>query len=551
VSFSIVGFNPVGLGLKEFKRFQEVVRVFVKYGFGGVLSRISELGVRGEGGVQKLSEGVRLRLALSELGPTFIKLGQVLSTRSDFLPFEVIEELEKLQDEAAPCEYVEIKKIIEAEFGLKIDKIFKTFDKTPVASASIAQVHKATLKNGVVVAVKVQRPGVRESFETDLKILKIFAGLVEKYFPETARVYNPVLAVEEFGRSVERELDFRVEARNAERFRRNFMGVKSVVIPRVYKSFERVLVMDFIEGVKAKDLKVSLKRRRELASEITFFIAKEVFIDGFFNADPHQGNFIFYKSKIAMIDFGMVGFIDEDFKEVLAVLYVDLIQRDLSGFAENFVKIARFSSDSDLEGFKSEVNDFIEGFYGVTSSELEIGKILLQLTSIARRYKVSINPKFLVLAKVFISLEGLQKTLDPDFNVIGSAELIVKSIQKREASPSNVARKAVKQLSLMQSFLFGLPPKISQILDKAASGGFKMEVEHVGLEKPVYRIDRAVNKVSISMIIAALLVSSSLIILSKTGPLFEGFSVFGFAGLVLALILSFWLATVILIEGEV
>ncbi len=492
-----------------------------------------------------------MRLALNELGPAFIKLGQLLSTRTDFFQKEVVDELEKLDDNAEPFDFSEVEKIFSEETGLKISEAFKSFEKKPIASASIAQVHKAVLKNGSVVAVKVQRPNAEEEFKTDVEILKQAATLIEKYFEE-ARIYNPSLMVEEFERSVNRELDFRVEARNAERFRNNFKQFKDVLIPKVHSTLSgrKILVLDFAEGVSAKQLKASAKEKKELAEKITFLISKQIFIDGFFNADPHQGNFLFTKKKVAMIDFGMVGFVDDEMKEIIGGLYSNLVQKNLDAFMDNFVKISKISDESDVESFKSEMNDFIEEFYGVTPNQIEIGRIFFELSSMARRYKISINPKFLLLAKVFVSLEGMQKTLDPDFNMIENAKIFIKEVAKEQSKPSNIAKKTMKNLSSIQTFLTTFPPKITQILDKAGSGKFKMEFEHVGLEKPVYRIDRAVNKVSISMIIAALLVSSSLIILAKAGPLFDGFSILGFFGLALALFLSFWLATAILLEGE-
>jgi ubiquinone biosynthesis protein len=543
--------NPFGYSLKELKRFQQIVGVLVKYGFGGALSKISELGVHERQRVQNLSEGVRLRMALTELGPAFIKLGQVLSTRTDLLPKEVVIELEKLQDDVEPFDLTEAKSVFESETGLKIKNVFKEFEKNPVASASMAQVHKAVLKNGVKVAVKIQRPDAENSFKIDTQILKTMAKLIEQNFAE-ARIYNLVLMAEEFERSVERELDFRTEARNAERFKNNFKDFKDVIIPKIHSKFttKKIIVMDYIEGSKIKDLKVTPKKKREIARKITFFTAKQIFIDGFFNADPHQGNFIIYKDKIALIDFGMVSFLDENLKESLVSLYSDLVNKNINAFTEDFTKIARISEDSNLEDFKTEVNDFIEELYGVTPNQIEIGRMFFELTSIARKYKISINPKFLVLAKVFVSLEGLQKQLDPDFNMIQNAKELVREMEKKEKTPSKIAGRTMKNLLSIQNFITTLPPKISQIIDKARSGTFKMEFEHVGLEKPVYRIDRAVNKVSISMIIAALLVSSSLIMLAKTGPLFDGFSIIGFIGLAFALVLSFWLATVILIEGE-
>ncbi len=543
--------NPFGYSLKELKRFQQIVGVFVKYGFGGVISKISELGIHEKQRVQNLPEGVRLRMALTELGPAFVKIGQVLSTRTDILPKEVVVELEKLQDDVEPFDFVEAKKLFEGETGLKIKDVFKQFNKTPAASASMAQVHKAVLKNGVEVAVKIQRPAAEESFKTDTQILKTIAKLIEQNFAE-ARTYNPVLMAEEFERSVERELDFRTEARNAERFENNFKDFKDVIIPKIYSKLttKKTLVMDYIEGDKIKDLKATPKKKREIARKITFFTMKQIFIDGFLNADPHQGNFIIYKNKIALIDFGMVSFLDENLKENLINLYSDIVNKNIDAFTEDFTKIARISENSNIEDFKAEVNDFIEELYGVTPNQIEIGRMFFELTSIARKYKISINPKFLVLAKVFVSLEGLQKQLDPDFNIIQNAKEFVKEIEKKEKTPSRIAGRTMKNLLSLQNFITTLPPKISQIVDKARTGTFKMEFEHVGLEKPVYRIDRAVNKISLSMIIAALLVSSSLIILAKAGPLFEGFSIIGFIGLAFALVLSFWLATVIFIEGE-
>ncbi|MCL5011508.1 MAG: AarF/ABC1/UbiB kinase family protein [Candidatus Marsarchaeota archaeon] len=543
--------NSFGYSLKELKRFQQIVGVFVKYGFGGVLSKISELGVHEKQRVQNLPEGVRLRMALTELGPAFVKLGQVLSTRTDILPKEVVVELEKLQDDVEPFDFTKAKKMFEDETGIKIKDAFKQFNQNPAASASMAQVHKAVLKNGLKVAVKIQRPDAEESFKTDTQILKTIAKLIEQNFSE-ARIYNPVLMAEEFERSVERELDFRTEARNAERFKNNFKDLKDVIIPKIHSKFttKKTLVMDYIEGNKIKDLKATPRKKREITRKITFFVMKQIFIDGFFNADPHQGNFIIHENKIALIDFGMVSFLDENLKENLISLYSDVVNKNIDAFTEDFTKIARISENSNVEDFKAEVNDFIEELYGVTPNQIEIGKIFFELTSMARKYNISINPKFLVLAKVFVSLEGLQKQLDPDFNMIQNAKELVREIEKKEKTPSRMIGRTMKNLLSLQNFITTLPPKISQIVDKARTGTFKMEFEHVGLEKPVYRIDRAVNKISISMIIAALLVSSSLIILSKTGPLFQGFSIIGFAGLIFALMLSFWLATAILLEGE-
>lgn len=551
------------------RRLQQIINVFLRYGFGQIIDqihlgryipfkkRLKAFGVWPA--LKGPSVPERLRMAFADLGPTFIKLAQVLSSRPDLITTQFADEFKKLQDEVHPFPALEAKKTIEEDIKLPLDRIFKYFDDLPIAAASIAQVHRAILLDGSDVVVKVQRPDIREQIESDINILTIIARLLDKYVPES-RFFNPTGIVEEFSKTVRREMDFVEEARNCCRFRKNFEHNLDVYIPKIYAEFvtERVLVMEMIEGVRIDDIKAIDEMgldRKGLAKTGVDAYFKQILEDGFFHADPHPGNiFVMPTGMIAFLDFGIVGRVSDELKETMADTFLALIHRDFDRLIDNYVELGIVSEHIDIDAFrkdfKADLRDLLEPLYGLTLQEINFAQYLDTITHLAIKHNLKIPSDLLLINKAMLILENIGLQLDPNFDFIAAAEPYTSKIIRKRISPSRLYDKARKNVMEIGDFAFLFPRQMKQIIKKALRDDIQIKMFHVNLPEFIKDMDRSSNRIAFALIVSAMLISSAIMHATKVPPIIFGISFFGISAFGFAFLLGIWLIISIIRSGR-
>jgi ubiquinone biosynthesis protein len=550
---------------RHLSRYRQILTVLLKYGFGDLLVLL-RLDQYVEAGLQKiirkqpvrvekLSRPQGLRMALEELGPTYIKLGQILSTRPDLIPVEFLKELAKLQDKVPPFPFSESRQIIQHELGGPLESFFEDFQDTPLASASIGQVHKARLLEGQDVAVKVQRPGIQRMIEIDLEIMLHLATLMERHIEELA-LHRPVKVVEEFARSLEKELDYHLEAANMERISQNFSGDPHTYIPQVYRDFStaRVLVAEFIDGIKVSDLDrlnaagLDRKRITDRGAEI---LLKQIFDHGFFQADPHPGNlFVLPGNVICLIDFGMVGTVDRKTREVFVDLIDGVIKKDADRTAQILLQLTDWDTEPDLRSFERDVSDFMAQHLYRPLREIRIGKLMHQLLELASHHRLRIPPDIFLMMKALTTVEGVARMLDPEFEFIKKAEPFVRKILLERFSPQRISSDTYRMAKDMWMFAQQFPKDLLDISRMLRQKRVVIKVENQGLERTLATHDQISNRLSFSIIIAALIMGSALIVISEIPPLIYGISLIGIIGFSAAALMGIWLLVAILRKGR-
>ncbi len=558
-------FGDITQKIYNIDRLRQILQVLAKYGFGYIVDRLKidqsiipnnlfRFGPMNRLKVFDLPIPVRARKVLEELGPAFIKLGQILSTRPDIIPIEFCKEFEKLQDKVPPFELNRVEEVIQSELKKPIDEIFNNFSSTPVAAASLSQVHYAELKSGEKVVVKIQRPNIKKVVTTDLKILDGLARLLEKHMEES-RVYNPVGIVNEFQESILKEMDFNAEATHVVRFQLNFKNNATVYVPKIFRhvSTGKVLTLERIEGTKITD-KERIERlgldRKQIAVNGADAILKQVFIDGFFHADPHPGNiFVTEGNKIVFVDYGMVGRIDEETKDQLANILTSIIERDVPEISETFLAMGMIE-DVDVRKLNLGLTVIMDSYYGLPLKELRVGPLLVDIVKLVTQHKVKIPPDLFLLAKTVLTIESVGKSLYPEFNMTTQAKPFVATLLKSRYSPKKIARDIRKFAKDLNRFKNTLPKDINLILNKIKKGTLKIDFEHKGLENLILHLDKVSNRIAFSVVIAALVIGSSIIMQTDKGPLLLGFPVLGIIGFLVASVLGLGLAIGILRSGR-
>ncbi|MCK4592102.1 AarF/ABC1/UbiB kinase family protein [Candidatus Parcubacteria bacterium] len=551
---------------KNLKRTREILKVVTKYGLGYFLDFS-----RTEGGlnlkkkifpekviklekIQRLTLPQRTRLACEELGPTFIKLGQILSVRPDLIPYEFTKEFSKLQDEVLPFSFEEVEEQFERELGKSINELFIEFDKRPVAAASLSQVHKAKLISGETVAVKIQRPNVRKVIETDISILFSLVKFAEKRFIN-GRLFQPVEIIREFSQSVEKELDFINEGHNIEKFRTNFRESETVHIPKVYwkSTTKKILTMEFIEGVKISkviNLKDSNFDKKIISDRGIDMILKQILVDGFFHGDPHPGNiFIMKDNIIAPIDFGMVGRIEENTMINMADFLIAAISNDADKVVRVLENMDIVDSEMDLKKIRVEIGYFMDKYYNVSLKQLEMGRIIEEIMKIMIQHQIKVPSDLVLLTKALVTIEGIGRELDPDFNMVARAKPFANELIKRKYSLGNLLKVSGKFTEELFNSMKTFPNEFSYLIRNLRKGKLTISFQHKGLEKLILEIDRASNRLSFSMIISALIIGSSFIILSDKGPFIFDYPALGIFGYLIAAVLGLWLVISIIRRG--
>ncbi|MEK6680589.1 MAG: 2-polyprenylphenol 6-hydroxylase [Nitrospirota bacterium] len=550
-------------GYRNIKRFTQILAVFGGYGFRDIvdslhleyLVRIGRRFAKKEAKLERLTKPERLRLAFEELGPTFIKFGQILSTRPDLIPHEYIEEFKKLQDEVPPFSFEEVRDVIDDEFKRPINELFDKIDEKPLAAASIAQVHRATLKDGDKVVLKIQRPNIRENIEADIDILFNLARLIESYIPES-KLYNPTGIVQEFAKTIRREMDFTREGHNVNRFIANFKDDPTITAPKVYWELttNKILTMEYVEGIKITDFD-RLERagldKKQIAINGSRAVLKQIFDYGFFQGDPHPGNFLVKEDNvIAVLDFGMFGRIDEKTKEQIADVLVAVINKDADKIAKTFLEVGVIAEEVNIREFRLDIVDFLDRYYDVPLSQLNLTEVLNEIIQIVARHRIKVMPEVMLLVKALITIEGIGRELDPDFNMVEHARPFAEKLVKERVSPRNIIRGIGKMTQEVNELLRVLPSETLQIVRKLRKGTLEIDLKLRHLEALIAKLDRVSNRITFSIIIAAIIVGSSLIIQTDKGPIFFGFPALGIIGFVVAGALGLWLIYAILRSGR-
>ncbi|WP_338824614.1 putative protein kinase UbiB [Moorella humiferrea] len=506
-------------------RYRQIVNVLARYGFGYLLDQmgLGELILKRQRQQSALSAGERLRLALAELGPTFIKLGQLLSTRTDLLPPDIVTELARLQDRVPPFSFAEVKDTVEKELGRPLEEVFLQFCAEPLAAASIGQVHRAALPGDKQVVVKVQRPGIAERVRIDLEILFDLARLA-RHHTVYGRIYDFPRMVEEFARSMEAELDYTVEGRNTDRLRENMAGNAQVYIPKVYWDYTtvRVLTQEYVEAVKLNDLEEIDRQgynRRRIAVNLARAVYQQIFIDGFFHGDPHPGNLaVLPGDVIVFMDFGLMGILSEERREQFIDLLLGIVRRRSQDVLRTITAMGMVPEGVDKGALRHDLDVLRDRYYHVPLSQIHLGRALEELMHLAFKYHLRLPPELTVLAKTLITLEGLARKLDPDLELAELAEPYGRELLRRRFSASALRQALTDNLSLTWDMLKHLPRRLEDIVDRLEGGGLTVKVEHQNLRALVNHLDRIVNKLTVSIVLLAFsIIMASLIISAALG----------------------------------
>lgn len=552
--------------IRSLRRYGVILGVLVKYGFGHIVEQLNlsyylrldrRLFSRNRlsSDLERLSPQVRMRLAMEELGPTFIKLGQLLSTRPDLIPHEYTDEFGKLQDQAAFVPVEQIRTQIALDLKRPVETLFADFSDLPLAAASIAQVHRARLLTGEEVAVKVLRPGVEELVATDLDILMGLAHLLERHMPAVA-VYEPSTIVKEFRRTLKRELDFTREGHTINRFAANFAGDPTIRFPNIFWTHTgtRVLTLEFIDGIKVSDfekLELAGYDRKIIARNGAETFLRQVLTHGLFHGDPHPGNiFVLPGNTICMLDFGMVGRLGDELKQYLAELLLGILSRDPDRIISQLLYSGELAEEVSMRALKRDLTDFIDDYSEIPLQELNTGRMLGDFVDILVHYRIKFPADFMLLIKALVTMEGVGRRLDPDFNMIGHLKPFMERLVRERTSAGNLTREAGHLFSTYSSLIRNLPRDIKELLNRINRNKFKIDLEHRGLDRLITDIDKSSNRLSFSLLIAALIVGSSLIMQTEKGPMLFGFPMLGFLGYSIAAALGLWLAIAILRSGR-
>lgn len=551
------------------RRLQEIINVFIKHGFGQLVDqlnlgkfvpfkkRIRDIGKWST--AQTLSPQERLRIAFEELGPTFIKLGQLFASRPDIFGVNWAEEFKKLQDQVPAFDFEEVKRVIEKELKRELEEIFISFNPEPLGSASIAQVHEAVLKNGREVIVKVRRPRLKEQILLDLNILQGIAKLMEKYIPES-KLFDPSGVVSEFSKSLLKEIDFRKEATNALVFRDNFKDCEFVVIPTVYRELttERVLIMERIKGERIDNIEYLQARGldpKRILEALIYAYFLQIFKHGFFHGDPHPGNILVTEEgKIAFVDFGIIGRIDEDFIEAYTNVAVAIVKHDIDLLINEYLKLGLLPDEVDIENLRrelrKEIDEILFPIYNYKLGEIEISEVIDSIMKTALRYRFRLLPELLLIDKVLIMIEGLTRELCPQKSIIELVKPYVEELIAERIKPEFILRKTQRALEEAKAALENIPAQLKIVLKKLVSDKFTLRMTISNINEIVKDLDRASNKIAFSLIVSAMILSSSIMYAFEIKPLINGISLFGLVTSIIAFLLGIWLIISIIRSGK-
>ena len=548
--------------VRQLGRLSEIAQVAARHGFGylfdsrrlsdGFSRRHRELDL-GEGSTR----GHRLRAMLDELGPTFVKFGQLLSTRPDVVPPDIIFELKGLQDAVTPFPFAEAEETIQAEFGLSVEQLFLEFDETPVAAASIGQVHRAVLPNGRRVVVKVQRPDAPRQIEADLELLYQAARLARERI-KALEFIDPVSLVDEFARTIRQELDYRMEARNAEQFHRQFAGDAHVRIPRVHWSYSRsrVLTLDRLDGVHLRDLDLetyTIEERGRLANLIAEAWMTMIFRHGFFHADPHPSNVMVLEQtgQIGLVDFGMAGKLSGEDMSRLTRLFIDAVNENLDALPRDLAALGvRYPKEKEQE-FAAELREMYYRYYGARLDEIDPIQVIREVFAVIFRMHLELPTRFLMLDRAIATLGSVGTELFPDFNVFEVAKPYARELMLERFTPRRIALRTRQQGTDYLRILLEAPYQVADTLEQARDGQIEVGFRHEGLDELFHRLDLVFNRLTIGIVSVGGIIGSSLIgIFAEAGPRIFGLNSVSLIGFTLSAMLAIWLVWGVVRSGR-
>ncbi len=547
---------------KHFQRYREISQVFLRNGLGFLLDRfdlrrfvpLEDRFSRDEELEEPASLPPRLRRVMEDLGPTYVKLGQLLSTRPDILPPEYIKEFRRLQDEVPAVDFSQITPVLEEELGEDcLEKVFQEFSEEPTAAASIAQAHKARLKTGEPVIVKIQRPEIWKRIRVDLEIISDLAeiALNRGILPD---FIDPVGLVEEFRETLFKELNFNQELTNIRRFNANHIRYEDIIVPQVYEDYSsnRVLVMEEIQGQRLSKIedftKIENKKLSRLGAEV---FLKQVMIDGFFHADPHPGNiFIIEGSRLAYVDFGMMGQISKVDRDYFALLFAALLRRNVEVIKDIIVEIGDLPENLNERKLLIDIEEFIHSYYNRRLEDINFRVLFQDLQRIVFKHHIRLPQEFFLLFRALGLSEGVGSSLDPEFNIVEIGNDFLGDLLRDRLRPDNLLKRLGLNLWQFRNNIKDYPENFALILEKLAHNELTLGFKHQNLENLINEIDFASNRLSISLIISSLIVGSSMIIQTGVQPLFRGIPLFGFLGFFMAGVLGIWLVISILRSGR-
>ncbi len=550
-------FDSIRQRYRSFVRFNRILRIFVRYGYEDVVSYLIEtrrfplvrklIPRATKRNAQKYTKYEKMRMVCEELGPTFIKFGQILSNRSDLLPVDLIIELEKLQDNVPPHAGTISRQVIESELKKTMEELFAWYETEAFASASMAQVHRATLKTGEKVAIKVQRPEIRATIIEDIRIMYMLAGILNRRIP-SLKSFDPLGLVKNFEESILKELDFIHESISIQRFAKNILEDahdNTTHVPKVYREYTtgKVLTMEFISGVKVTDniiLESKEYDRKEVAKKLALTYIKQVFEYGFFHADPHPGNILVLPNgHICFLDFGMMGSILPGDIEMLAHLFLSVKSKDIRKIIHTLMRMSEVSSIKDMRSLEYEINEFVNSYSIESIHENEMSTVLLQLKDIIVRYDLKVPAHFFLLARSMVTIEGLIHKLDPEIDMLKLARPYLLSAITQKINPFKLGMKVLNGLYEIANYMEEFPNDLKNAVRKINTGKINVNLNHSGIDPLVHTFNRVSKQLASALVIAALLSGSALFIVHRIDPFWFGYSCYGVIGILLAGILGY------------
>ena len=539
-------------------RYRHIMAVLIKYGFeevAGIFARRLKIGLGSKGlpGAQKRTLATttlaqRVRLAMEELGPTFIKLGQLLSTRPDLVSDEYVQEFEHLQDQVTPEKYEIIRRQVASQLGAFPEEIFENFDPVPIAAASIAQVHRARTKDGQEVVVKIRRPNIVKTLHTEMEILQDIAGLIKSRM-HSPKAFDPIRMVREFSQAVTKEVDLANERRNQQRFIQNFDDDVTVHVPRVFEQYcsEGVLTMEYIDGIKPNQIQ-QLERAgldpKVIARRGADFVLRQIFDHGFFHCDPHPGNFLAIKDNVlAPLDFGQVGRLTQQDRMLLQYFVLSIVDGDASKIVNGLERAQMLDDEADITEFSRDVEDILATYHNLPLKDIPFGQVIGRVFDIIRSHHVETPRDFTLMLKCLMTIESFATGLDKEFQIIESLKPYARKFSLEDIRPENLFRQVRKATRSAGELAARLPEDAGAIIQKFRRGKFKIHVQHEHLEELEQTLDNSSNRIAFAVIIAALLIGSSLLV-SQAGNVLGIISLqtLGVLGYVTAMIMGLWLS---------
>jgi len=549
--------------VRQLGRISEIAQVAAKHGFGHFFETHGPGAVRSRRArevdptFEGSPRGRRLREMLDELGPTFVKFGQLLSTRPDVVPPDIVFELKALQDAVRPFPFAQAERVVEEELGLTLERLFLEFDETPIAAASIGQVHRAVLPNGRHVVVKVQRPDAPRQIEADLELMYQVARLARERV-RALEFIDTVALVDEFARGIRQELDYRLEARNAEQFHRNFAGHPHVRVPRVYWSYSRarVLTLELLEGVHVRDIDLrsyTLDERRRIAYQIAEAWMTMIFRHGFFHGDPHPSNIMVLEQsdQIGLVDFGTAGSLAADDTSKLTGLFIDAVNQNIEALPMRLASLGvRYPKEKEEE-FVAELRDVFYRYYGARLSEIDPLEVVREAFALIYRMHLTLPTRFVLLDRAIATLGSVGMELYPDFNVFEVAKPYARELMLERFTPQRVFARTQQEARNYVRMMLALPYQVHDVLQEARDGQIEVGFRHEGLDDLIKRMDVVFNRIGIAMVaVGGALTSAILGFVAERGPQILGLHFISVIGLSLSTILGIWLVWGVLRSGR-